>query len=305
MNYVEKVINIAKAEVGYIEKASNKDLDSKTANAGSKNYTKYARDLDALGNFYNGKKNGYDWCDVFVDWCFVKAYGVEEAKKLLCQPNKSLGAGCKYSMQYYEKKGQLKTEPAIGDQIFFKNTSTGSITHTGIVSDVDKTYVYTVEGNATTNSNKVAQFRYKKNANYIAGYGRPAYDVKKADYFKVGELVYFSGTTHYSNASALFGKKCTKGLARITAMYNGKHPYHIVGTDNGSNVYGWVNAADITKDLPKEDYQCIYTVKKGDSLWNIAKKYLGAGSKYTEIMKLNGKTKSTIIVGEKLKIPNK
>lgn len=42
----DRVIEVAKAEVGYKEKASNSNLDDKTANAGSNNYTKYARDFD-------------------------------------------------------------------------------------------------------------------------------------------------------------------------------------------------------------------------------------------------------------------
>ena len=33
MTAMDKVIALAKSEVGYLEKASNKDLDSKTANA--------------------------------------------------------------------------------------------------------------------------------------------------------------------------------------------------------------------------------------------------------------------------------
>ena len=140
-----KVVKIALAEVGYLEKASNTNLDSKTANAGKNNYTKYARDLDKISGFYNGKKNGYSWCDVFVDWCFVQAFGVDKAKELLCQPSKSLGAGCGYSMNYYKNKGQFYNKPTVGDQIFFK--SGASITHTGLVYDVDKNYVYTVEGN--------------------------------------------------------------------------------------------------------------------------------------------------------------
>ena len=182
--YVEKVISIAKDEVGYLEKASNSQLDSKTANAGYNNYTKYARDLDALGNFYNGKKQGYAYCDIFLDWCFVQAYGVENAKRLLCQPNKSLGAGCKYSMQYYKNKGQLKSSPKIGDQIFFKNSS-GEICHTGLVYAVDKYYVYTIEGNTSTASGVVAngggvcKKKYKLNYARIAGYGRPKYDTPK------------------------------------------------------------------------------------------------------------------------------
>ena len=36
MKAIEKLISIAKQEIGYLEKASNKDLDSKTGNAGSK-----------------------------------------------------------------------------------------------------------------------------------------------------------------------------------------------------------------------------------------------------------------------------
>ena len=57
MKPVERVIAAARAELGYLEKASNAQLDSRTANAGDKNYTKYARDLDALG-VYDGKKYG-------------------------------------------------------------------------------------------------------------------------------------------------------------------------------------------------------------------------------------------------------
>ena len=182
--YVEDVIRIAEKEVGYLEKASNKDLDSKTANAGKANFTKYARDLDAIAGFYNGKKNGYSWCDVFVDWCFMRAFGSAEAKRLLCQPNKSLGAGCKYSMKYYDNQGKVKDTPAVGDQIFFTDKD-GEVCHTGIVYDVDKTYVYTIEGNTSSasgvvaNGGSVAKKKYKRNYNRIAGYGRPAYDVSK------------------------------------------------------------------------------------------------------------------------------
>ena len=46
-----------------------------------------------------------------------------------------------------------------------------------------------------------------------------------------------------------------------------------------------------------------YTVKKGDSLWAIAQKYLGNGSKYTEIKALNGLSSDTIYPNQILKIP--
>ncbi len=47
-----------------------------------------------------------------------------------------------------------------------------------------------------------------------------------------------------------------------------------------------------------------YIVVSGDNLWNIAKKFLGDGSRYTEIMSLNGLTSTVIYPGQVLKIPN-
>ena len=189
MNELDKVISIAMQEEGYLEKKSNKDLDDKIKNAGSNNYTKYARDLDNINGFYNGKKNGYAWCDVFVDWCFVKAFGVDRALELLCQPTKSCGAGVGYSCDYYKAKGQFYTKPQIGDQIFFKNSS-GARTHTGLVYNVDKTYVYTIEGNTSSvagvvsNGGCVKRKQYKLSSTSIYGYGRPSYkiEVKKETY---------------------------------------------------------------------------------------------------------------------------
>ncbi len=172
-----KVIAVAAAEIGYKEKKSNSQLDDKTANAGSGNYTKYARDFDQkYPKWYNGKKNGYAWCDMFVDWCFLTAFGYENALRLLCQPEKSAGAGCTYSLRYYKNKGQFHTSgPKPGDQIFF-GTSLDNSTHTGIVESVDTKQVHTIEGNT---SDQVARRNYALTNSRILGYGRPAYDTVK------------------------------------------------------------------------------------------------------------------------------
>ena len=61
---VEEFIAVAKAEIGYVEKDSKKDLDNKGANAGSKNFTKY-------GEWY--KNNGVYWCQQYVSWCAWQA----------------------------------------------------------------------------------------------------------------------------------------------------------------------------------------------------------------------------------------
>lgn len=171
MEQASKVLEIALNEVGYKGKKSNSQLDNKTANTSGK-YNKYARDLDNISGFYNGKKNGYDWCDIFVDWCFVQAFGVEKALELLCQPRKSTGAGCGFSMNFYKSKGRLFNSPEVGDQIFFGKD--GDIYHTGLVYKVENGRVYTVEGNSE--NSEVAKWDYPIGADYIAGYGRPVCD---------------------------------------------------------------------------------------------------------------------------------
>ncbi len=51
--------------------------------------------------------------------------------------------------------------------------------------------------------------------------------------------------------------------------------------------------------------QRTYTVKSGDTLWGIAKKELGSGARYTEIVQLNGLKTTTIYSGQVLKLPEK
>lgn len=169
----QTVIDLAISQLGYHEKASNSQLDSPSANAGSANWNKFARDLDKLPNFYNGPKNiGPDgaWCDIFVDWCFVTAYGREAAQFLLCQPNGSAGAGCQFSAQYFNQHGQFHASgPQTGDQIFF-GSGWSNIWHTGLVVEVGNGTVTTVEGNS---ADQVARRVYSQGDGNIFGYGRP------------------------------------------------------------------------------------------------------------------------------------
>ena len=62
----EEFLAVVNEELGYLEKASNHSLESKTENPGTKNYTKY-------GAWYG--MNGPDayWCQMFVSWCAYMA----------------------------------------------------------------------------------------------------------------------------------------------------------------------------------------------------------------------------------------
>lgn len=159
----QKVIDLALSQVGYHETGNN--------------INKYAADLDAIKGFYNGPKQGYAWCDVFVDWCFVKSYGVLGAKELLCQPGNSAGAGCLYSAQYFAAKGRFRHSPETGDQIFFTYAE-GEVSHTGIVVEVTGYSVVTVEGNT---SDGVYKRSYPLSDGRIYGYGHPDWDAGAAD----------------------------------------------------------------------------------------------------------------------------
>lgn len=179
---IKQVLDLARSEIGYHEKASNNQLNDKTANSGGSNWTKYAEYIDSFAGFYNGPKNGYPWCDVFVDYLFVKIFGEKLGREMLCQPEKSMGAGCLYSAQYYKDAGRWhRTSPNPGDQIFFSYSS-GEYSHTGIVEEVNGNSVTTIEGNT---SDQVARKTYSINDFGIVGYGTPNW--KLAEDFVVVE----------------------------------------------------------------------------------------------------------------------
>lgn len=106
---------------------------------------------------------------MFVDWCFLTAFGYKKALELLCQPEQSAGAGCTYSYNYYKNKGQVGTTPKVGAQIFFGTP--GDFSHTGLVYAFDNSYVYTIEGNT---SDQVAYRQYSRSKSNIY-YGYPNY----------------------------------------------------------------------------------------------------------------------------------
>lgn len=56
--------------------------------------------------------------------------------------------------------------------------------------------------------------------------------------------------------------------------------------------------------IPKNSDGTInYTVVSGDTLWSIARRFLGSGTLYPQIMKLNGLTSDVVYPGQILKIP--
>lgn len=168
------VIKVANKYVGYLEKESEKQLENFTANAGDHNYTIFAK------YFYNLTSvdlQGESWCDMFVDCCFAEAFGKENARRLLG----GFSANTRTSSSYFKKlKEWFMNKPQAGDIIFFNDMN--QICHTGIVTKVSRTTVYTIEGNTSAgtkvipNGGAVCKKKYLLTNSRIAGYGRPAYD---------------------------------------------------------------------------------------------------------------------------------
>ena len=63
------------------------------------------------------------------------------------------------------------------------------------------------------------------------------------------------------------------------------------------------DTGEITPPQPPVTGNNTYTVKAGDTLWDIAQSQLGNGSRYKEIMTLNGLTSDVIQPGQVLKLP--
>ena len=199
MNTAQKVIDIALAEVGYLEKSRSAYVGNpaciwyKIDGAGYDNYTKYAYRVDQL-NWYAVYVQGAPWCATFVDDCMIQAYGEPAAARMKNHGIYDSLVDC--AIDQYKAAGQWYREPKPGDQIFFSKSNGVDPAHTGLVIAVDDDYVHTVEGNTDSqdgnvesNGGGVFRKKYRRNYYRILGYGRPLYDEEDDDYMTRDEIL--------------------------------------------------------------------------------------------------------------------
>lgn len=173
--------------VGYYEKASRdySETRAKSAfekNKGSANYT--------YPGYLCGIQTGA-WCAMMVSTAVYEACGSSktDAKKALHGVWPYAACNQLYDAAPSNMKGRRGSwTPKAGDVIVFSSNGT-TREHTGMVYDVDSTYVYTIEGNS---SNMCRKRSYPLTSSYIWGYVRPAYadgggtpNVKTEQYGKV------------------------------------------------------------------------------------------------------------------------
>lgn len=121
---------------------------------------------------------------------------------------------------------------------------------------------------------------------------------------KVGDLVKITGSKYYGGQNIPSWVKAKNWYVR---QINGDRVVIDKSEDGQNAICSPVHASGLQLVRRGTDAGTaqIYTVVKGDTLWGIAKKLLGSGYRYTEIVKLNGLKSSVIYSGQKLKIPQK
>lgn len=195
------------------------------------------------------------WCATTVSAASI-ACGLTDIMPTEC--------GCDAMIKLYRNLGRWEENdayrPSPGDVVFYDwddngiGDNRGSSDHVGVVDHVSGNTITIIEGNK---SNAVGTREIQVNGKYIRGYGLPNYASKATSAshtekpatlkHKAGDIVKFTGSTHYKSSDASSGVSCKAGTAKITAVFEkGKHPYHLIAEKGGgSTVYGWVDTKDI------------------------------------------------------------
>jgi len=127
---------------------------------------------------------------------------------------------------------------------------------------------------------------------------------------ELNDASYFAAV--YREATELCAHLCKEyGLTEKDVICHSEG-YKLGIASNHSDVMHWFPRfgksmdafrAEVRKLLEDTGNSKTYIVKKGDSLWGIARKQLGSGARYPEIMSLNNLSSTTIYPGQVLKIP--
>lgn len=166
MNLWSKTKELLDNQVGYLEKRSNANLDSKTGNAGYGNYTKYSRDVNNWGLM---GCQGQPWCATYQFWGCAKVFGKAKALEIM-------GNGfynCNSIKAHSRSQGTWHSAPKLGALVIFRNGA-----HIGRVIRIANGRIYTNEGNTSSgglnnveaNGGCVAEKTYTIGNSQIDGY---------------------------------------------------------------------------------------------------------------------------------------
>jgi len=147
-------IEIAKAEIGYVETPDN---------------------ITKFGEFT--KANGLPWCGSFCNWVLAQA-GV----KVHSVVSTAVGA------HKFKEIARWSDVPALGDLAFmdFPHDGVDRISHIGIVVGIDGKTVTTIEGNTSGTGDQrnggMVMVKQRTIGREVVGFGRPKYTPYKGEF---------------------------------------------------------------------------------------------------------------------------
>lgn len=207
--------------------------------------------------------------------------------------------GCEKQIELWKKKGRWVENdayrPDAGDYVYYDwddngaGDNTGRSDHVGIVESVSGSTIIVVEGNK---NNAVERRTLAVNGKYIRGYGVPDFESKATE---VEETPAEAEMEEEQVYTVKRGDTLSKIAAKFGTTYQKLASYNGIANPNIISVGQKII-------IPGSGVRS-YTVKAGDSLWAIAAKQLGDGTRYNEIKTMNGLKNNTIHAGQTLKLP--
>jgi len=158
-------------------------------------------------------------------------------------------------------------------------------------------------------------------AKYVDGFKSPAWFTNYFEELKVSKKPFqFIISRQMPDGKLLFDNDITVSMESYTVKEEAKNGFDLVVSIKlkqyrpfGTKIVTVTgNSASVNNQRPVANSPApkqgtTYTVKKGDCLWNIAKKFYGNGSKYTKIYEANKdkiRNPNLIYVGQVLTIPS-
>lgn len=266
-------------------------------------------------------KTSDEWCDAFVSACAIACGAVDII---------GTEVGVPKHVDIFKNKGVWlgRVKPQPGDVIVFDWDGNGSGDHIGYVYSFDGNYIITIEGNY---NEEVAKRTITYNHPVILGYARPKYSKETEDKptkptgkpsnkqsdlelaCEVLEGKHGNGEERKKKLGSKYDEvqkqvkfmvACRDKSAEQMASYvwqgkfgNGDLRKRAINLCNHS--YNAVQSL-VERGIGKPSAKVYYTVKKGDTLSQIAFKY---GTSVNAIVKLNNiKNPNLINIGQKLRI---
>lgn len=214
--------------------------------------------------------------------------------------------GCDAQIKLWQNMGRWCENdakvPEPGDYIYYDwddngvGDCTGSAEHVGIVESCNGHTITVIEGNK---SNAVGRRTLEVNGRYIRGFGVPDFSKKATASSTPAKPATPAQPTQGATGEQVYTVQRGDTLSGIAAKYG--TTYQKIASYNGIANPNAIRVGQKIK-IPGSGVRT-YTVKAGDSLWAIAEKQLGDGSRYNEIKTMNGLSSNTIYAGQTLKLP--